>query len=86
MYMLISVFEREIITKQFNTLEEAHERMMSELKEEFDKYDFSDYGITWDKIEKKDSFGINYFGFGVGFAWSNIDYECRCDWKIVEIN
>lgn len=86
MYMLISVFEREIITEQFNTLEEAHEQMMSELKEEFDKYDFSDYGITWDEIEKKDSFERDCFGFGVGWAWSNIDDDCSCDWKIVEIN
>lgn len=83
MYMLISVCEREIVTKQFDTLEEAQKQMISELKYEFDKYD--DYKITWDEIENEDSFECDYFGFGAGWAWSNLDDDYNCDWKIVEI-
>lgn len=81
MYMLISVYEREIETEQFNTREEAQKQMISELKYEFAKYD--DYKKIWDEIENEDSFECDCFGFGVGYAWSNIG--CNCDWKIVEI-
>lgn len=85
MYMLISVFEREIETEQFDTFEEARSRMMSELKEEFDKYDY-DYDMTWDEIASEtECDDCEDFGFGVGWAWSNIDDDCNCDWKIVEI-
>ena len=79
MYMLISVFEREILTEQFDTLEEAHARMMEELKEDFDKDD-------WDEVANE-TLCDDYedFGFGIDWAWSNLDDDCNCDWKIVEI-
>ena len=83
MYMLISICEREIVTEQFDTLEEAQKQMISELKYEFDKYD--DYKITWDEIENENSFECDCFGFGAGWAWSNLDDDYNCDWKIVEI-
>lgn len=84
-YMLISVFEREIFAQQFDTLEAAHKQMMSELKEEFDKYDY-EYDMTWDEIvSKEECDDCEDFGFGTGWAWSNIDDDCNCDWKIVEI-
>lgn len=85
MYMLISVFEREIATGQFDTLEAAHTQMMNELKKEFDKYDY-EYDMTWDEIVNEERCdNCEDFGFGIDWAWSNIDDDCNCDWTIVEI-
>ena len=84
-YMLISVFEREIATEQFDTLELAHTQMMNELKEEFDKYDY-EYDMAWDEIINEDKCDdYEDFSFGIDWAWSNIDDDCNCDWKIVEV-
>lgn len=85
MYMLISVFEREILTEQFNTFKEARARMMDELKEEVHDKDL------WRKVVNKmaccddEDFGFYNEGFGCGpdYAWSNS--KCNCDWKIVKI-
>ena len=83
-YMVISIFEREIFAQQFDTLEDAHKQMMKELKEEFDKYDY-EYDMTWDEIVRKKEYDDCDFGFGTDWAWSNIDDDCNCDWKIVKI-
>ena len=84
-YMLISVWEREIVTEQFDTLEAAHTQMMNELKEEFDKYDY-EYDMTWDEIVNEEKCNdYEDFGFGIDWAWSSIDDDCNCDWKIVEV-
>ena len=77
MYMLISVFEREIATGQFDTLEAAHTQMMNELKKEFDKYDY-EYDMTWDEIVNEERCdNCEDFGFGIDWAWSNIDDDCN---------
>ena len=79
-YMLISVFEREICTEIFETLAEAHAQMMNELKEEFCKnYDEED----WNDVLNGESF--EEFGFSHNWAWSNLDNDCNCDWRIVEL-
>lgn len=82
-YMLISVCERDIYTETFSTFEDAHSRMMKELKYEFDKH-FDDW--TWNEITSENEFYESQdFEFGPMEAWSNIDCDCLCDWKIVEI-
>ena len=78
-YMLISVFEREIATEIFATHEEAYAQMMNELKEEFDEYGDGD----WNDVLNGESF--EEFSFNDNWAWSNLDDDCNCDWKIVEI-
>ena len=84
-YMLISVCEREIYARQFDTLEAAHKQMMMELKEEFDKYNYK-FDMTWDELANEEECDdCEDFGFGTGWAWSNIDDDCLCDWKIIEI-
>lgn len=83
MYMLISVCEREIWTETFPTFEDAHNQMMKELKEQFDKC-FDDW--EWNEITSENEFYESQdFEFGPMEAWSNIDCDCLCDWKIVEI-
>lgn len=84
-YMLISVYERNILTEQFDTLEAAHTQMMNELKKDLDEYDY-EYDVTWDEIVNKEKCSdYEDFGFGIDWAWSNIDDNCNCDWKIVEV-
>ena len=82
-YMLISVCERDIYTETFSTFEDAHNQMMKEFKEQFDKC-FDDE--TWNEITSENEFYESQnFEFGPMKAWSNIDFDYLCDWKIVEI-
>lgn len=79
-YMLISVFEREINTKVFPDFVSARKQMVEELKAELSK-DEDEYDISDDMmVDDNDLFGINMIS-----AWSNIDDDCNCDWKIVAI-
>lgn len=78
-YMLISVFERKIVTEMFPTFEAAREQMMRELQEEVDKLD---EGIVLTEPCVDDE---EMFGYGEDWAWSNADDDCNCDWKIVEV-
>ena len=78
-YMLISVFEREIFTEMFTTFEAARAQMIHELQEEVSK-SYDDIVLTEPDMEEYDD-----FGYGNDWAWSNIDDNCNCDWKIVEV-
>ena len=79
--LLISVFEREIVTEPFANFQEARRQMMAELKTEFCK-DISE--TEWESIESLDSYSCDDFGFSEKTAWSNLDDDCSCDWLIVE--
>lgn len=78
-YILISVFEREIVTEIFDDFEKARMQMMKELFTEFEKKDME---IVYhpDGVDDEES-----FGYGTDWAWSNIDDDCLCDWKIVKL-
>lgn len=78
-FILISVYEREITTRNFDTFEEAHDQMICELKEQFFGTDCDD--VPWYAEE----YMCEDFGFSARDAWSNIDDDCNCDWKIVII-
>ena len=81
-YLLISVFERDISTEPFPTLDAARIAMLAELKTEFLK---ENEEAEWDEIMAHDEFECNSFGFGERSAWSNLDDDCNCDWQIVPI-
>ena len=82
-WMLISVCERDIVSEQFETYEDARSQMLKELGYEFEK----EYTEDWEEIKEN---GIVYtyddFGFDKFSAWSNIDDDCNCDWLIVGID
>ena len=70
-WLLISVFEREISTKQFDTLEEAQK----EMRENF----YEDEDI--DELLEEGEAELNEMS-----AWANADDGyMNCDWQIVEI-
>ena len=83
-WMLISVKEREITTEQFKTYQETFDRMLEELGKEFVK---AGYSQQWDEIKARGGNKAEYCecGFGPLSAWSNLDDDCNCDWKIVSI-
>lgn len=82
-WILISVKDREITTEQFKTFAEAHEQMLNELEKEFDK---GDYDQSWEEIKSLgEKVETSDFGFTRITAWSNVDDDCNCDWKIVSI-
>lgn len=78
-YILISVFEREIMTEIFDDPEAARAQMMRELFDEFKKEDME---IVYHPEGVEDE---EKFGYGTSWAWSNIDDNCMCDWKIVKL-
>ena len=81
-YLLISVFERDISTEPFPTLDAARIAMLAELKTEFLK---ENEEAEWDEIMAHDEFECDSFGFGKQSAWSNLDDDCNCDWQIIPI-
>lgn len=81
-YLLISVFEREISTEPFPSLNAARHAMLAELKAEFLKENIE---AEWDEIMAHDAFECDSFGFGECSAWSNLDDDCNCDWRIVTL-
>lgn len=81
-HMLISVFERDICTEVFPTMEAAHIGMLAELKEEFLK---NGTETEWEEIASQDEFECSDFAFSKLTAWSNLDDDCNCDWQIVPI-
>jgi hypothetical protein len=87
--MLISVCERDIETEQFDNFEDARNQMMKEFEKQFGDFEFENEDgdwLTWDNIKHRIEFDGGYdFYFGKYNAWSNIDDDCECDWKIVEI-
>lgn len=81
-YLLISVFERDISTEPYPTLDAARIAMLAELKTEFLK---ENEEAEWDEIMAHDEFECDSFGFGKQSAWSNLDDDCNCDWQIIPI-
>ena len=79
MYLLISVFEREIYTEKFNTKEEAAEKMKQEMLE-------GSWCKTWDELKAKYEFGNDYeFDCEVTLdGWSNF-HGNNYDWRIIKI-
>lgn len=70
-YILISVFDREIYTEQFDDLDKAKEALASELKDNLrDDQEDDMYGLSDDKTDAWVTDGFNYDD---------------CDFKIVEI-
>lgn len=81
-HLLISVCERDIQTEVHPSLEAARAAMLAELRKEFLKEGAE---AEWEEIESRDSFECSDFAFSKFSAWSNIDDDCYCDWKIVPI-
>lgn len=81
-FLLISVFEREIMTEGFFTQEAAKAAMLAELKKEFLKE--NEEG-EWEHIAAQEEFECDCFGFGSDCAWSNLDDDCNCDWRIISL-
>ena len=81
-YILISVCERDIHTEVHPSLEAARAAMLAELKKEFVK-ECSE--TEWDDIASQEKFECSDMGFSKLSAWSNMDDDCYCDWKIVPI-
>lgn len=78
-YMLISVFERSIFTENFDSFEDARQAMLRELRDKAeDKGIEIDTTLDWVDDEE-------LYGYGNDWAWSNVDDDCNCDWKIVEL-
>ena len=70
MYILVSVYEREIFVEKFNNYADAHIAMHNKVLRE---------------IEKSHNFDEDEFEINAWDAWSNLDSDCNCDWKIVEL-
>lgn len=81
-HLLISVCERDIQTEVHPSLEAARAAMLAELKKEFLK-ECSE--AEWEDIESQDEFECSDLGFSKLSAWSNMDDNCYCDWKIIPI-
>lgn len=76
-FALVSVIDREISFEEFDTIEEARERMFEEFKK---CPDWSDW-----KNEFKIDIETNDYGFHKNNAWANSDDGDRdCDWVIVQ--
>ena len=77
-YMLITVIDREILTEQFATFEEAHEMMMDELRQ---------YGgVCEDYLHDEEMECEGEFGYSKWSAYNhNWEKDIDCDWLIVEI-
>ena len=82
-YLLISVYEREILTEFFTTFQDARNQMLCELKEEFCKGNGID---DWEAIAGLPEYDCDDFSFSERTAWSNLDDDCNCDWLIVNIS
>ena len=88
-WILVSVFEREIVARMFDSYADARLAMMMQLREEYAK-DLDAYNNVekcylesmWDNICKQDSYNDGNFGFDEFSAYSNLDSSCNCDWKI----
>ena len=84
-FILVSVFERDINAVKYHSYEEARTAMLDALKEELLNY--------WDEERHGDLAEITshrrydgcMFGFDESSAWSNMDENCNCDWKIYSI-
>jgi len=79
-YLYISVIDREIMTEQYKTLEEAKEK----LKSNFDFYVSLGCDDEDDEYESECECEISESGMS---AWANADDgDVDCDWLIVEID
>lgn len=85
MYMLVSVFDNDIYTEQFNSFEKARSRMIDELKDELF---VCNCNSLFEKIENYETYEYNYDSYSFTFdkycATSDVD-GCCCNWKIVEV-
>ena len=88
-WILVSVFEREIQARGFETHEEARREMLCQLREEYlqsvegyDMQDRLDYEKMWDSIAENAEYNDGDIGFDGFSAYSNLDSSRNCDWKI----
>lgn len=89
-YILISVYERDICTEVFDSFDAAVEQMKDELKEHFEDnksaLEYGDEEITWEEFEEyPEDYDDISASFDDGWAWSNLNDDCNCDWKIVKV-
>lgn len=89
-HMLITVYDREIVTEIFDSFDAARNKMLDgvwdELVESGD-YDLdeakrfmNDDSHTW-----HDDWNLEVLEFGKNYAWSNVNDDYSMDWQIVEI-
>lgn len=84
-FILISVFERDINAVKYHSYEEARTAMLQALREEVSNYldEKADASLT--EIMKSKRYDGIHFGFDEFSAWSNMDENCNCDWKIYSL-
>ena len=84
-YILITVCEREIATELFDLYEQAFAKMLEELGQEYSKEE--DFKETWEEflVANPQEYECDCFGYSKYTAWSNVDDDKLCDWKIVPI-
>ena len=76
MYILISVTERNIVTQQFGTYNEARKQMLEEVCQ---ASHFKDFVELSEKYDLDIDYGVSTFD-----AWANF-HDTDMDWKIVKI-
>lgn len=83
-YMLITVYNRKIVTEIFESFDAARKDMMDgvwiEIRDSYFDIDeaeqfMNDESHTWDDV----------LGFGKNHAWSNVNDDYPMNWHIVEI-
>lgn len=89
-YMLITVYDREIATKIFNSFDAARTKMLDGVWDELvesgdydldeEKKFMNDDSHTW-----HDDWNNCVLEFGKNYAWSNVNDDYSMDWQIVEI-
>ena len=80
-HMLITVRDREIDTRLFNTFERAHREMMEQLRATIRMKDED----VWFNVYRDDWAETDRFGFDETYAWSDTHPSYKYTWKIVEI-
>lgn len=90
--LLITVAEREVNVKKYDSLEAAHEDMMAAVKahflKQFDPDDLVEGAAeadVWEKLCKDEPFVGEYIGWSERAARSDLDGNCNMDWVIWEV-
>lgn len=84
-FILVSVFERDIHAVKYHSYEEAHAAMLQALKEEVSNYLDEKADASLAEILKRKRYDGVHFGFDALSAWSEMDENCNCDWKIYSL-
>lgn len=89
-YMLITVYDRDIVTEIFDSFDAARNKMLDGVWDEL--VESGDYDLDEEKQFMNDdnhmwldNWNWEVLEFGKDYAWSNVNDDYSMDWKIVEI-